>query len=89
MNRLHDLRRDLRETARENWETENIAEALKQAKRAESNTAESELPRCPECNSKNITPKACRHESHSQRQAGKWRCRGCNNHFNRPKYDDE
>ena len=90
MNKLRQVRRDLRETARENWGTDSVPDALERAKRTESTTDTTDRPRCPKCNTITIVPKACRYANHTQRGDGAYRCLNsdCRHHFDNPAYAD-
>ena len=56
---------------------------LDKARRQQSTTAKSDLPKCPACGSVSIIRKTSR-EDHPQRKPGAFRCESCAEHFDKP-----
>lgn len=60
----------------ENWNAETIPQALSNAESAPSTTAPAERPRCPDCLSVDLTPRAS-HAMTAADSGGGWRCHDC------------
>jgi len=56
---------------------------LESARRKQSSTPKSDLPKCPDCGSVTIIRKTSR-EDHPQRKDGVYRCESCGIHFDAP-----
>ena len=69
----------------EQYDTDDPGEALRQARRETTTTGLEHCPRCVDCESTNITPKASSTHTAPNRREGDWKCHNCGAHFDEPR----
>lgn len=71
------------------WGASSYEEALERAEDADTTTPESELPRCPECESKRVKKRNAAYKDQLRKNPDlDYKCTNCRNYFDEPVYLD-